>query len=204
VQAAAWLNEESSWGSRVYAWLQGEAVSLRPAIRWLGRSRARLGRFLGPRAVATARIVKRASSWLWARVEAGGKATTGKGATRRLGLNLTATRLGLSAQMAAHGVLAKPLRSALTILGVAIGVASVVSLMGVGEGARRAVLAQFESLGTNVVVVRAEDPSVVFRPEEAEELEAIRAYDTAKAAGDEAIPFEQAVTEIERTRDVYR
>jgi PHD/YefM family antitoxin component YafN of YafNO toxin-antitoxin module len=36
--------------------------------------------------------------------------------------------------------------------------------------------------------------------EEAEELEAIRAYDAAKAAGDEAIPFEQAVTEIERKR----
>jgi hypothetical protein len=36
--------------------------------------------------------------------------------------------------------------------------------------------------------------------EEAEELEAIRAYDTAKAAGDEAIPFEQAVREIERDR----
>jgi hypothetical protein len=36
--------------------------------------------------------------------------------------------------------------------------------------------------------------------EEAEELEAIRAYDTATAAGDEAIPFEQAVTEIERDR----
>ncbi len=34
--------------------------------------------------------------------------------------------------------------------------------------------------------------------EEAEELEAIRAYDVAKAAGDEAIPFEQAVSEIER------
>ncbi len=36
--------------------------------------------------------------------------------------------------------------------------------------------------------------------EEAEELEAIRAYDAAKAAGDEAIPFEQAITEIERSR----
>ena len=35
---------------------------------------------------------------------------------------------------------------------------------------------------------------------EAEELEALRAYDAAKAAGDEAIPFEQAVTEIERDR----
>lgn len=36
--------------------------------------------------------------------------------------------------------------------------------------------------------------------EEAEELEAIQAYDAAKAAGEEAIPFDQAVDEIERNR----
>lgn len=36
--------------------------------------------------------------------------------------------------------------------------------------------------------------------EELEELESIRAYDAAKASGDEAIPFEQAVAEIERDR----
>jgi PHD/YefM family antitoxin component YafN of YafNO toxin-antitoxin module len=36
--------------------------------------------------------------------------------------------------------------------------------------------------------------------EELEELEAIRAYDAARASGDEAIPFEQAVAEIERDR----
>ena len=36
--------------------------------------------------------------------------------------------------------------------------------------------------------------------EEAEELDAIRAYDAAKASGDEAIPFEQAVADIERGR----
>ena len=34
--------------------------------------------------------------------------------------------------------------------------------------------------------------------EELEELESIRAYDAAKACGDEAIPFEQAVAELER------
>lgn len=79
-------------------------------------------------------------------------------------------RLTFSAQMAAHGVLSNPLRSGLTILGVAIGVASVVSLMGVGEGARQAVLEQFESLGSNVVVIRAEDPAVRFDPEDAAEL----------------------------------
>ncbi len=36
--------------------------------------------------------------------------------------------------------------------------------------------------------------------EELEELESIRAYDAAKASGDEIIPFEQAVEEIERER----
>jgi hypothetical protein len=35
---------------------------------------------------------------------------------------------------------------------------------------------------------------------ELEELEAIRAYDIAKASRDEAIPFEQAVQEIEKSR----
>jgi hypothetical protein len=33
-----------------------------------------------------------------------------------------------------------------------------------------------------------------------EELESIRAYDAAKASGDKAVPFEQAVAEIERRR----
>lgn len=79
-------------------------------------------------------------------------------------------RFWFSAQMAAHGVLANPLRSALTILGVAIGVASIVSLMGIGEGARQAVVRQFESLGTNVIVIKAEDPSVTLEPEQAQEL----------------------------------
>jgi hypothetical protein len=33
--------------------------------------------------------------------------------------------------------------------------------------------------------------------EDVEELEAIRAYDAAKASGDEAVPLEQALAEIE-------
>ena len=36
--------------------------------------------------------------------------------------------------------------------------------------------------------------------EELEELESIRAYDAAKASGDEVIPFEQAISEIEPNR----
>lgn len=36
--------------------------------------------------------------------------------------------------------------------------------------------------------------------EELEELEAIRAYDAAKASGDEVLPLEQALAEIEKER----
>ena len=36
--------------------------------------------------------------------------------------------------------------------------------------------------------------------EEVEELESIRAYDAAQACRDEVLPFEQAVSEIEKNR----
>jgi len=36
--------------------------------------------------------------------------------------------------------------------------------------------------------------------EDLEELESIRAYDAAKVSGDEEIPFEQALQEIQRSR----
>ncbi|MGH7452624.1 MAG: hypothetical protein ACRENG_14860 [bacterium] len=36
--------------------------------------------------------------------------------------------------------------------------------------------------------------------EELEELETLRAYDAAKTSGDVAIPFEEAIAEIEKNR----
>ncbi len=80
------------------------------------------------------------------------------------------TRFWFAARMAMQGVLANPLRSALTILGVAIGVASVVSLMGIGEGARKAVVEQFKSLGSNVIAIQAQNETAEFQPEYAAEL----------------------------------
>ena len=79
-------------------------------------------------------------------------------------------RCWFTAKMALNGVLSNTLRSALTILGVAIGVASVVSLMGIGEGARQNVMEQFESLGTNVISIKANQTSFEFKPEKAGEL----------------------------------
>lgn len=37
--------------------------------------------------------------------------------------------------------------------------------------------------------------------DELEELDSLRARDAAKASGEEAIPFEEAIAEIERERD---
>ena len=37
--------------------------------------------------------------------------------------------------------------------------------------------------------------------DELEELESLRAYDAAKASEEKAIPFEQAIAEIEKDRD---
>lgn len=48
---------------------------------------------------------------------------------------------------------AYPLRTLLSILAMAIGVASVVLLTALGDGARRYVVAQFSSLGSNLVIV---------------------------------------------------
>ena len=54
---------------------------------------------------------------------------------------------------AARALRGHRLRTGLSLLGVAIGVAAVVTLTALGEGARRYVLAQFASVGTNMVAV---------------------------------------------------
>lgn len=56
-------------------------------------------------------------------------------------------------RLALRGVNANKLRSALTILGILIGVASVVVLVAVGNGSADAVKKQFEGLGTNSITV---------------------------------------------------
>jgi putative ABC transport system permease protein len=53
------------------------------------------------------------------------------------------------------GILANKLRSALTILGMTIGVASVIILIAVGNGSSKTVEERIESLGTNVLLVES-------------------------------------------------
>lgn len=77
-------------------------------------------------------------------------------------------RLKFSAMMAFDGITSNLLRTFLTVLGISIGVAAVVSLMGIGEGARRSIVSQFESLGQNVIVIKSNADNVSFEAEETE------------------------------------
>ncbi|NLJ58117.1 MAG: FtsX-like permease family protein [Tissierellia bacterium] len=79
-------------------------------------------------------------------------------------------RLKFSAMMALDGITSNLLRTFLTVLGISIGVAAVISLMGIGEGARRSIVAQFESLGENVIVLKSNAENVKFDIEEVEIL----------------------------------
>src|SRR5262245_44279898 len=54
---------------------------------------------------------------------------------------------------AVENILRNPLRSFLTMLGVIIGVFSVITLVSIGEGAKQYVNDQFAELGANVLVV---------------------------------------------------
>jgi putative ABC transport system permease protein len=58
-----------------------------------------------------------------------------------------------SVKMATSTLAANRLRSALTMLGMIIGNASVIAMIGIGEGAQRYASQQFESLGPNVLFV---------------------------------------------------
>ncbi|HEV2997523.1 MAG TPA: ABC transporter permease, partial [Solirubrobacteraceae bacterium] len=57
-------------------------------------------------------------------------------------------------RIAWSGITANKLRSGLTILGMTIGVASVIVLIAVGNGSSKAVESRIQSLGTNVLIVQ--------------------------------------------------
>ncbi|MBX3097322.1 MAG: ABC transporter permease [Fimbriimonadaceae bacterium] len=60
---------------------------------------------------------------------------------------------GSSLDSAVRAVLANKLRSALTMLGVIIGVGSVIAMIGIGEGTKRKSLEQLEIMGSNRITV---------------------------------------------------
>ncbi|WP_017718854.1 ABC transporter permease [Kamptonema formosum] len=69
-----------------------------------------------------------------------------------------------SVRMSVQTLVANKMRSGLTMLGIVIGNASVIAMLGLGEGAQRFVEAQVNSLGTNVLFVAPGSPKAQTRP----------------------------------------
>src|SRR5438552_14391514 len=62
-------------------------------------------------------------------------------------------RLGSTFKIAFRALRRNKLRSALTALGIIIGVGAVIAMVGIGSGAKAQVEAQIASLGENVILV---------------------------------------------------
>jgi putative ABC transport system permease protein len=71
-------------------------------------------------------------------------------------------------QVAIRGLLDHKFRSFLTMLGIIFGVASVITMLSIGEGAKRQAIAKYKDLGVNNIIVRDKELSN-------EELEETRA-----------------------------
>lgn len=68
-----------------------------------------------------------------------------------------------SVKMAFRSLRANLFRTALTLLGVVIGVSAVVAMLAIGEGSRSEVMARFESMGPNLLFVRPGAPGTRMR-----------------------------------------
>jgi macrolide transport system ATP-binding/permease protein len=86
--------------------------------------------------------------------------------------------LNESLSMATRALKANFFRTILTLLGIVIGVGSVVAMLAIGEGAKQRVVDQIGSMGTNLIVVRplrARDATVnaTLTPDDAEAIAAL-------------------------------
>jgi len=64
-----------------------------------------------------------------------------------------------SVKMAGQTLLANKTRSSLTMIGMIVGNASVIAMIGIGEGAQKFVAGQVQALGTNILTVRPGVPN---------------------------------------------
>ena len=86
---------------------------------------------------------------------AGGKPAAAADTTRQAGslMDEAWTFASMAVVAAGRAIKRNKLRAALTMLGIFIGVAAVIAMVAVGDGARASVEAQINSLGTNLLVV---------------------------------------------------
>jgi putative ABC transport system permease protein len=93
--------------------------------------------------------------------------------------------------MGLEGLSDHKIRSLLTMLGIILGVASVIAMLSIGEGAKQEALAKFEVLGVNNIIIREKKLSD-------QELEEARAKFSAGLSMDDARAIREIVPTIER------
>lgn len=105
--------------------------------------------------------------------------------------------LGEAVKMALHSLRGNLFRSALTLLGVVIGVAAVVTMLAIGNGSKAQVMKSIESMGSNLLLVQPGAPGT--RP--SGELAMLKEAD---AEAIEALDGVQAVSPQRQSRQTLR
>ena len=95
-------------------------------------------------------------------------------------------------RLAIRGLIDHKFRSFLTMLGIIFGVASVITMLSIGEGAKREAIAKYKDLGVNNIIIR--DKKLTD-----EELEEVRAKFSPGLSQDDAKSIESVVPGVVRT-----
>ncbi len=102
-------------------------------------------------------------------------------------------KYGVATQSAAEALFSNPLRSLLTMLGIIIGVASVMVMMSIGEGAKVTIEKQINSVGTNVLTLQ---PGSMNRGGRNQGGSSGRPFAESDVTAAESLPFVNAATGI--------
>jgi len=95
-------------------------------------------------------------------------------------------------RLAIHGLIDHKFRSFLTMLGIIFGVASVITMLSIGEGAKRAAIAKYQDLGVNNIIIREKKLSD-------QELEEVRAKFSQGLSIQDASVIKEIVPGVVRT-----
>jgi len=95
-------------------------------------------------------------------------------------------------RLAIRGLIDHKFRSFLTMLGIIFGVASVITMLSIGEGAKRAAIAKYQDLGVNNIIIREKKLSD-------DELEEVRAKFSQGLSIQDATVIKEIVPGVLRT-----
>ena len=84
-------------------------------------------------------------------------------------------------KIALRAIAANKLRSLLTMLGIIIGVASVITMMAIGQGSKRSIQAQIAEMGSNMIMIRpGQDRGPGGARQDADEMQTLKLKDYNK------------------------